>query len=106
MNDSKAEGIFDEAKGKLKQALGETFNDQKLANSGAADEVKGHAKETWGNVKDTAQDLGKSNTADRTAADAHQTGHDVRSSITSAAENAKDSIKRGLDHLEHKEVVC
>jgi uncharacterized protein YjbJ (UPF0337 family) len=91
MNDSKASGIFDQAKGKIKQTVGEATNDQSLANEGAADQVKGHAKEAWGNVKDTASDLKHSHEA-----------HNVRENITDAAEHAKDSINRGLDHLEHK----
>ena len=47
MNNSSISGSLDEAKGKVKQALGETFNDQSLANEGAADQVKGHAKQAW-----------------------------------------------------------
>ena len=106
MNDSKAEGTFDQVKGKIKQGIGETFNDQSLANEGAADQVKGHAKETWGSVKDTAHDLTHSNsaTAERTDAklEAEHDAHATRNSVTGAFEHAKDSIQHGLDHLTHK----
>lgn len=102
MNDSKAAGIFDETKGKVKQAVGETFNDQSMANEGAADQVKGHAEQTWGKVKDTAHDLTTSDSADQTKADAEAKGHNFREEITSAAEHVKDSISRGLDSLKHK----
>ena len=102
MNDSKVAGVFNEAKGKIKQAVGETFNDQSMANSGAADEVKGHAQQTWGSVKDTAHDVGHSNTERTTEARAEDTGHDVRSSITNAAKDAKESIQRGLGHADRK----
>jgi len=102
MNNSKAEGVFDEAKGKVKQALGETFNDQSLANEGAADQVKGHAKQAWGSVKDAASDLKHSNTAADEKIHAEHTGHNVRESITNAAKDAKESIQRGLGHVEHK----
>lgn len=90
MNEIKAEGIVDQAKGKIKQAFGDATGDQKTANSGVADEVKGHAKEAWGNVKDTASDMNYRSAGpdDRGARD----DHSVRESITSAAENAKDSI--------------
>ena len=97
MNKTNAAGVIDQAKGKVKQAVGETFNNQKLANEGAADQVKGHAKEAWGNVKDAAKDAGN-----RHAAEAQDTGHNVRNSMTSAAANAKESINRGLDHLKSK----
>ncbi len=112
MNDSKASGIFDEAKGKLKQTVGETFDNQKLANEGAADEVKGHAEQTWGSIKDTAHDL-VNNNARETPFDPSNpsystdpvyrdepTGHDLRDGITHAAESIKESIQRGLDHIE------
>lgn len=104
MNDSKAAGVFNEAKGKVKQAVGETFNDQSMANEGAADQVKGHAQQAWGSVKDTAHDVSHDRTthvAGTTQADAHETGHDIRSGIANAAANVKDSIQRGLDHIEH-----
>jgi uncharacterized protein YjbJ (UPF0337 family) len=101
MNKSNVEGVFDQAKGKVKQAVGETFNNQKLANEGAADQVKGHAKEAWGNVKDTAKDLGNRN-APPVHAQAETAGHNVRSSVAHAAEDAKASINRGLDHLKGK----
>lgn len=98
MNSSKIEGVFDEAKGKVKQAFGEATNNQSVANSGAADEVKGHAKETWGNVKDTASNVGSTTDA---KADAHEQneGHSFRESVTSAAANVKDSVSHGLDNL-------
>jgi uncharacterized protein YjbJ (UPF0337 family) len=100
MNTTKAEGVLDQAKGKVKQAVGEAFNNQKLANEGAADQVKGHAKEAWGNVKDAAQGV-----ADRHAAEAkvhgESTAHDLRTNITNAAANAKESINRGIDRMKH-----
>ena len=101
MNSSNVEGTFDEAKGKVKQAFGETTGNESVANSGAADEVKGHAKETWGNIKDTASHVGNKEDATATTS-AHQEGNSLRDKVTSAAEHAKDSIKSGLDKLEHK----
>ncbi len=101
MNTSHAEGAFDNAKGKVKQAIGETFNDQSLANEGAADQVKGHAKEAWGSVKDTASDIG-SNAKAKHEVQAEKSSHDFRQSVTNAAAHAKESIQRGLDHLEGK----
>ena len=101
MNESNVEGFADNVKGKIKQGVGEAIGNEKLANSGAADEVKGHAKETWGNIKDTAEDVGNKEETSATTS-AHEEGHTLREKITSAAEHAKDSIKSGLDNLEHK----
>ena len=104
MNDSKAEGFFDEAKGKLKQAFGDATNNQSVANEGAADEVKGHAEQTWGSVKDAASSIGHhdTNTATTANADTAQTGHNMREDITTGAENLKNKIEHGLDNLTHK----
>lgn len=101
MNESKAEGTFDVAKGKLKQAWGEATNDQSVANSGAADQVKGHAEQTWGNVKDTAHDV-THNSESHTATESQHTSHGLRDDITNAAEHLKESINHGLDKLKHK----
>jgi uncharacterized protein YjbJ (UPF0337 family) len=103
MNNSTVEGKFDQMKGKIKQAVGETTGNETLANSGAADQVKGAAKETWGNVKDAAEDVKRTNgtypveTARPVAEDSHATAHDIREKIVESAQNAKDSIKNTLD---------
>ncbi len=109
MNDSHIHGTLDEAKGKIKQAFGEATGDQETANSGAFDQIKGHAEQTWGNIKDAAHDLNHSTTADNARVDAYETrveaehtGHNLRDSIVNGAENLKDSIGRGLDNLKHK----
>jgi uncharacterized protein YjbJ (UPF0337 family) len=101
MNTTNTEGVFDQAKGKVKQTLGEAFNNQELANEGAADQVKGHVKEAWGNVKDTASHISHDEAAE-TQTTAEANGHDARTSITNAAEKAKDSINRGLHNLEQE----
>src|ERR1700740_851644 len=54
MNTEKVEGKFDQVAGKIKQGVGEAVGNQKLANAGAAEQIKGAAKETWGNAKDAA----------------------------------------------------
>ena len=102
MNSSKASGVFDQAKGKVKQAVGETFNNQSLANEGAADQVKGHAKEAWGSVKDAAHNLGHSTSATREKVTAEEDAQDTRNSVTRGAAHVKESIQRGLGNLEHK----
>ena len=102
MDSNKVEGTFDKAKGSVKQAVGETFNDQSMANEGAADQVKGSAKQAWGSVKDSARNLTHSNTANETKTEAENDAHNTREDITDAAQKAKDNIQRGLGNLEHK----
>jgi uncharacterized protein YjbJ (UPF0337 family) len=102
MNEDKATGLLDQVKGSVKQAFGEATNNQSLANEGAADQVKGHAKEAWGSVKDTASNLGHSNDAEEAKLHSEQHATNLRDKITDAAASAKESIQRGLNHLEHK----
>jgi uncharacterized protein YjbJ (UPF0337 family) len=54
MNKDQVTGKVEQAAGRVKQGVGETLGDQKLANQGVADQVKGAARETWGNAKDAA----------------------------------------------------
>src|SRR5277367_5210567 len=54
MNKDQVTGKVEQVAGRVKQGVGETVGNQKLANQGVADQVKGAARETWGNVKDAA----------------------------------------------------
>lgn len=102
MNETKAEGLWDQAKGKVKESFGEATDNQSIANEGAADQVKGNVKESWGNVKDSAHDVVHGDTATDARVSTEDHAESFRDKITHAAEHVKDSIKSGLDHLEHK----
>ena len=87
MNTEKVEGKFDQVAGKIKQSVGEAVGNQKLANAGAAEQIKGVAKETWGNAKDTA-DAVRDDNATTAAAQrddlkyrAETSAHDMREKI-------------------------
>lgn len=101
MNSDKAEGKFDQVKGKIKQTVGEAVGDNRLANSGTADQVKGHAEEAWGSAKDTAHTVANDAEARaHTTADTHTAGsmaHDVREKIVSTARNVKEAVT-GEEH--------
>ncbi len=71
MNKDTVTGKAEQVAGKVKQAFGEATGNQKIANSGAAEQIKGAARETWGKTKDTAQDV-----ADSQRADAQVNGRD------------------------------
>ena len=51
-----AEGKFDEAKGRAKQAAGDLTDDDSLKSEGKADEVGGKAKDKLGGLKDKLDD--------------------------------------------------
>ena len=102
MNDDTATGKFDQIKGKVKQSVGEAVGNDRLANSGAADQVKGAAKESWGATKDAFRDVSDRNatTGSSTSSDTSMnTAHDVRQKAVSSAENVKDTIKEKADNF-------
>ena len=108
MSTDTVSGKFDQLVGKAKQGIGETTGDQELANSGAADQVKGNAKEAWGNVKDAASDVhdnAQAHANARTAethTDASNDAHDLRNKVTSFAENLKDKITGKTDEVRER----
>ena len=53
----RVEGAFDQAKGAVKEGIGNLTGDDKLKAEGAADKVAGKAKSTVGGVKDTVRDV-------------------------------------------------
>ena len=94
-NNSTIKGKYNEAAGKIKQGVGEAINNQSLANKGAAQQVKGHAEQAWGSVKEAAA---KTKERKQPAAE-----HDVRESVTSTAQNAKEHIQAGVDKFLHRD---
>jgi uncharacterized protein YjbJ (UPF0337 family) len=56
MEDKRTEGKADELKGRAKEAWGDLTDDEKTQREGKADQVKGKAKEAAGNVKKAAKD--------------------------------------------------
>jgi uncharacterized protein YjbJ (UPF0337 family) len=110
MNPEKMEGKFDQVSGKIKQGVGEAVGNQKLANAGAAEQIKGAAKETWGKAKDTA-DVVRQDDRSRASAEAENlktrtdsTAHNLREKATTTAQNIKNKVSEKLDHMksEHR----
>ncbi|MGI4828419.1 MAG: CsbD family protein [Janthinobacterium lividum] len=96
-SDSTIQGKFDEIAGKAKQAFGDATGDQSAANNGAAQEVKGHAEQSWGSVKEAAHD-----TAERDRPAAQSEAHSLRDDVTSAAESVKQHIQNAADDFRNK----
>lgn len=105
MNKETVEGKLDQASGAIKQSVGETFGNQKLANSGVADQIKGAAKETWGKAKDVAAD-----SRDNAAAEAdikredlrqrtEDAAHNLRAKLVEEAQSIKDGVSKKLDEI-------
>jgi uncharacterized protein YjbJ (UPF0337 family) len=57
MADKRTEGKADELKGRAKEAWGDLTDDEKAQREGKVDQVKGKAKEAAGNAKKAAKDV-------------------------------------------------
>ncbi len=112
MNTNTVAGKIDQIAGKIKQTVGEAVGNESLANRGAAEQVKGHFNEAWGDVKETASDLHQQahtqtqaklhSNSEELKSESHDTTHDLREKITSTAQNVKENITTKLDELKHK----
>jgi uncharacterized protein YjbJ (UPF0337 family) len=96
MNTEKVEGKFDQVAGKIKQRVGEAVGNQKLANAGVAEQVKGAAKETWGHAKDTTAVVHEDNKAT-----ARAKGEDLRTRTENSADNLRDKVANAAQN-EHR----
>jgi uncharacterized protein YjbJ (UPF0337 family) len=98
MDKDRVEGKFDQGIGKAKEKLGEAIGNQKLANEGVADQVKGAAKETWGNAKDAAR-----TTHDRHMVEAEGTANANREGFTDRVAEMKKKANEKIDDFKDRE---
>jgi uncharacterized protein YjbJ (UPF0337 family) len=56
-SDDRAEGTWDETKGKVKEGVGKATDDEEMEREGRADQAKGGVKKAVGNVKDAAENV-------------------------------------------------
>lgn len=96
MNNDQISGKVDQIKGDVKKAVGEAVGNQKLANEGVADHLKGDAKETWGNAKDAVRQ-----NADAAHHDAAVHAENTRDNIVRKADEMKDSVNAKIDEHKH-----
>ena len=83
MNKDQVSGRVEQAVGKVKQSVGETFGNETLANQGVVDQAQGAAKETWGNAKDAAKEVQRSHKNVAT-----DKAHERRNKISQSVQNA------------------
>jgi uncharacterized protein YjbJ (UPF0337 family) len=98
MDKNQVAGKFDQGVGKAKEKLGEAIGNQKLANEGVADQVKGAAKETWGNAKDAAR-----TTHDRHVRETHDTANANRETFTDKVAEMKKKANDKIDDFKDRE---
>ena len=108
MNKDTVEGKFDQGAGAVKQKVGEAFGNEKLANSGVADQIKGAAKETWGKAKNVAGERRDDAAADTNverktfAQRSEDAAHNLREKFVEGAQNAKNRINQKLDDVRER----
>jgi uncharacterized protein YjbJ (UPF0337 family) len=98
MNTDQIKGKMQNAFGKTEEAVGEAVGSKNLSNAGTEDRVKGAAKETWGNAKDTVNEMHK--TA-KTQADV--TTGTSRDKFASGVESVKNSANMKMDEIKTHE---
>ena len=98
MNSDQVKGKANQVVGKMKQGAGEAVGNDRLANSGVVDQVKGAGQETWGNVKDAAHEAGKTHEAERQ----HKT-NEMRDNVADKVEDAKNSANDKIDNFKDQQ---
>jgi uncharacterized protein YjbJ (UPF0337 family) len=92
MNKDKISGKVNQVTGRIKESVGETVGNQKLANEGVVDQAKGAAKETWGNAKDAAKD-----SAQRHQEQTEERANEARSKVRTTVQDVRDKINEKID---------
>ena len=90
MNKDQVTGKVEQVTGKIKLGIGEAVGNDDLANSGVADQVKGTARETWGNVKDAMNTTGERH------------AHDTRENISRNIVDAKNRVNDKIDAVKEE----
>jgi uncharacterized protein YjbJ (UPF0337 family) len=98
MDKDRVSGKLDQASGRAKEKLGEAVGNERLANEGVAKQIKGAAKETWGNVKDAAR-----TTHDRHMAETETTASEDRENLTDKVAEMKKKANDKIDDFKERE---
>jgi len=91
MNTDQVKGKAQQVVGKVRQEAGELIGNDKLANKGVAEQVKGAVRETWGNVKDAAEKETKAHEAEH-----HEHAHQTRDHIANKTQDLKERAKEEI----------
>lgn len=97
MNKDQVGGKVEQVTGHIKEKIGDAVGNQKMANEGMADQVKGAAKETWGKAKEAAHDI-----EERHRHELAQKAASTREKVVGSVKDLKDKIKTDLDDKTRK----
>jgi uncharacterized protein YjbJ (UPF0337 family) len=94
MNKDQVAGKIAQALGKMEQSVGERVGNQKLANRGVVNQVKGAAKETWGDAKDAAKQIHESHKKA-----ASEKSMQSRGKLSQSVDEAKEKARGRIDEF-------
>lgn len=97
MNSDQVKGKAEQIAGKIKQGTGEAIGNNSLANRGVADQVKGAARETWGNVKDAVHSEAKAHQAEQ-----QENANRARDHVVRKTEDLKERVNERIDSHKSK----
>ncbi|HUY80817.1 MAG TPA: CsbD family protein [Acidobacteriaceae bacterium] len=97
MNKDQVSGKADQVTGSIKQKVGQAVGNQHLANQGLVDQTKGAAKEVWGNAKQAAHDVTKSEEHNR-----KNQADDLRDTLSDNVSKTKKQINSAIDQQKHQ----
>ncbi|HEX3987744.1 MAG TPA: CsbD family protein [Acidobacteriaceae bacterium] len=98
MNSDQVKGKMTGAAGKVKQATGEATGNENMANRGVADQAKGAAQETWGNIKDAANQSAQTHEAEQ-----HRRNAEKREEVSEKIDHAKERTNEKIDEVKERE---
>ena len=96
MNKNTVSGKIEQTTGKIKEKTGEILGNQKLANQGVADQIKGMAKETYGKVQDAAHA-----TTEHAKEHVNEKHDSAREAVKHAAQSVKASVSNTADNIKN-----
>ncbi|MHB1022151.1 MAG: CsbD family protein [Acidobacteriaceae bacterium] len=109
MNKHTVRGKIDQTAGRIKEKVGDALGNQKLANAGVAEQIKGIAQQTYGNVQDTIKATTKHAQAQLQSHknDMHhysnEKSKEVRGNIRETVEGAQKKVNTTLDNFKEKQ---
>lgn len=109
MNKHTVSGKIDQTAGRIKEKVGDVIGNQKLANAGIAEQIKGIAKQTYGNVQDTAKATARhaqvhlQSHKDDLRRYSNEKSKELREGIRETAESLQKKVNNTLDNFQEKQ---
>jgi uncharacterized protein YjbJ (UPF0337 family) len=97
LNSSMIKLAIERSHGMLKQSVGEAVGSDELANRGVVDQVKGAAKETWGDARDAANKIKEFHEQP-----AGEEADEKRGKISQSIEDVKEKVKDKIEDFKER----